>query len=114
MAILEIWRTIAEAPYFVVSNHGRVKYLVSDEIMVEHVDGDYDDDLYLGVNLFDYQGTEFCAPIEALVVEAFLGPLDGLEKIDHIDGDPWNNFVWNLRVNDAYWNHYGCKADDCE
>jgi hypothetical protein len=106
----EVWRRIREAPLFAVSTHGRVQNLLTEEIMEEHVDEDGDDE-YLGVNLIDRQGNEFCAPIDVLVVEAFVGPVDGLEQIIHYDDDPSNNNIWNLEVDAAFWD---CKADDCE
>lgn len=107
MTILEVWRPIREAPYFAVSNHGRVQSLLSGEIMEEYVEYE-GDDIYLGVNLLDEQGNEFSAPIDGLVVEAFLEPVDGMSCVIHIDGDPWNNFVWNLCPDEdltyAYFN----------
>lgn len=108
---MEVWRRIHEAPMFAISTHGRVQNLLSGEIMVEHTDYDGSESEYLGVNLIDRNGNEFCAPIEALVVEAFLGPIDGLERIIHKNGDPWDNHDWNLEVDASYWR---CKADDCE
>lgn len=108
MAILEVWRSIPEAPYFAVSNRGRVQNLLSGEVLAQEID---EDEGYLGIYLTDANATYFFVPIDVLVVEAFLGPVDGLEGIDHRDGDPWNNEVWNLVVTDAYWR---CKADDCE
>jgi hypothetical protein len=95
----EVWRTIPESPYFAVSNLGRVQYLVSGEIMEVHVDTE-GDDVYLGVNLIDEGGNEFCAPIECLVVDAFIQPAAYLEIVKHRDGDPWNNEVWNLEVDE--------------
>jgi hypothetical protein len=107
---MEVWRRIREAPMFTISNHGRVQNLLSGEIMVEQIDEDGLTE-YLIVYLIDRDGNEFCAPIEALVVEAFLGPIDGLERIIHKNGDPWDNHDWNLEVDASYWR---CKADDCE
>jgi hypothetical protein len=93
-----------------VSNHGRVWNLLGEERVGEEVD---EDEGYLGVYLTDDEGRYFFVPIDVLVVEAFLGPIDGLEGIDHLDGDPWNNQIWNLQVTDAYWGGHA-PCDDCE
>lgn len=112
MSALEIWRSIDEAPYFAVSNHGRVQNLLSQDLVEELVD---EDEGYLGVYLTDENGAPFFVPVDVLVIEAFLGPIDGLEGIRHLDGDPWNNAVWNLRVTcDYYGCSRKCLADDCE
>lgn len=105
--ITEIWRRIPEAPYFAISNHGRVQNLLSGEYMEEYIDPEEGE--FLGVYLMGEEGNYFY-PLDALVVEAFMGPVDGLEMIEHIDGDPWNNAVWNLNVNEAYWDWW----TDCE
>lgn len=107
---LEVWRSIPEAPYFTISNHGRVQYTVSGELMEQHID---EDEGCIGVFLQGDTGQPFFVPVDVLVVESFFGPVDGLEEIVHIDGDPWNSNDWNLDVNDSYWTHR-MACDDCE
>ena len=107
MTYLEVWRSIEYAPYFAISNKGRVQALLSGEVMAEEVD---EDEGLVGVFLTDERGQYFFVPIDILVVEAFIGPTDDMEEIHHIDGDPWNNEVWNLRPCLSWWT----DCNDCE
>lgn len=108
---LEVWRRVKGAALFAVSDHGRVQNLLSEEVMdLEPELDESTGELYLGIYLTDDHGGYFFVPVDILVVEAFLGPVDGLEAIIHRDKNPYNNAVWNLEVEDAYY----CLADDCE
>ena len=52
---------------------------------------------YMKVNLY-FDGKTHCYQVGRLIWECFNGPLNEGETIDHIDGDPLNNNLSNLRA----------------
>ena len=96
--VLEIWRPIDDAPGFTISNYGRVQDLLTGDLMELWPD---EDEGYLSVWLVDAEGHTWLAEVARLVAYAFLEPIEDDFEVDHIDGDPFNNEVWNLR-----WVHW--------
>ena len=89
----EIWKDVLgwEGKYQ-ASSTGRIKSLGSEKIMKPRKWKNYER-LYLckGGKRFGYQ-------VHRLVWEAFNGPIQEVMEIDHIDGDPSNNRLENLRA----------------
>ena len=46
--------------------------------------------------LRDWQGVQRCRSVGSLVLTTWLGPAPEGRETSHLDGDPWNNGVWNL------------------
>lgn len=94
----EIWRpVVGYEGYYEVSNFGRVKSLNykrtgRPEILKPGNNGNG----HLKVELSkDGKSKKFY--VHRLVAQAFLEPVPGKDYIDHIDGNPENNVVTNLR-----------------
>lgn len=49
------------------------------------------------VTLFDNEGRPQDRPVAELVLEAFVGPCPPGASVQHLDGDPQNNQLSNLR-----------------
>lgn len=89
----EIWKdVIGYEGYYQVSNIGNV-YSNRRTIVLKHREGR---DGYLNVSL-SVDGKKKLKKIHRLVYESFIGELDRSLVIDHIDNNPHNNHVSNLR-----------------
>lgn len=97
----EEWRAIPEHEHYEVSNLGRVRSVdrtimkacgpckLRGKILSQFPTTKYG---YLRASL----GSGHAAFVHRLVAGAFIGPADGRD-VDHVDGDPSNNVVSNLR-----------------
>lgn len=97
----EEWRRIAVAPDYEVSNLGRVKSFKGAEPRI----------LRPGTNPLGYHNYTLyvdCRPLfttaHTLVMAAFIGPRPSGLDIRHIDGNPGNNAVTNLK--------YGTRSEN--
>lgn len=98
---LEVWLEIEEAPRYLVSNYGRVQNRMSGLIFTPQIVGRG----YLCVKLMVGQ-KQIVRYIHRLVAETFFdGDHNGLE-VNHIDGDKWNNCIWNLEWVTSSENKY--------
>jgi hypothetical protein len=88
----EVWKQITEYPNYSISNWGNVKNMTTDKILVniKSTRG------YLFVGL-SKNGKRKMFLISRLVGEYFLDNFDPLLEIDHIDRNPQNNNITNLR-----------------
>lgn len=103
----EEWRpVVGYEGLYEVSNFGRVKSLarkvpsrgnglrpVKERILIAHKNGKG----YMNVILCLNGKTHKHGLVHRLVAEAFIPNPEGKPNIDHIDCDPLNNCVWNLR-----------------
>lgn len=88
----EVWKQIIDYPNYSISNFGYVKNTRFDKILVNNKlrDG------YLRVCL-SKNGKQKCFLISRLVGEYFLDNFNPSLDIDHIDRNPQNNNINNLR-----------------
>lgn len=88
------WAEVAGFPDYAVSNYGEVKSLRFDKILQPRVDayGKLRVTLYVDRTAHD-------AYIHRLVAAAFIDGYEDGTWVKHRDGDPTNNFVYNLRFN---------------
>lgn len=91
---IEEWRTVARATNYQVSSLGRVRNVSTGHtirLSVEKTNnGNYS---RYTVSL----GRKTRQKVHRLVAEAFIPNPDNLPYVDHIDGNPFNNAVSNLR-----------------
>lgn len=96
----EVWKQISTAPDYEVSNMGRVRrkrlkngvkvlYEIHPFVSTTHP--------YPEVKFCAYGGKRKLRNVHSLVAEAFIGRREKGQVIDHIDGNPFNNCVSNLR-----------------
>ena len=94
----EIWKNVkGYENKYMVSNLGRVKSLGNHKTRKEKIlKNKYDKGGYCQINLWKYgQMKHFL--VHRLVAEAFIDNSNNKPCIDHIDGNPMNNRVNNLR-----------------
>lgn len=93
---MEVWKDIVDFPNYQVSNLGNVKSLKRKMILKAkpiQKKGDY---VCYEVNLYNQNG-QCHKKIHRLVAEAFIPKVEGKTEIDHIDRNPANNHIDNLR-----------------
>jgi hypothetical protein len=89
----ETWKDIkGYEGYYAVSNFGRVKSLRSNKIMNATINSRGYPQVNLKVN-----GNRKCMRVHTLVAETFIPNPENKPQIDHIDTDPTNNHVSNLK-----------------
>lgn len=87
---MEEWKPVKECPVYEVSNKGRVRRAGRILRPGKNTRG------YIHVTTC-YMGVKTTRDVHRLVAEAFIDNPDRLSEIDHIDRDPSNNSVENLR-----------------
>lgn len=87
----EIWKDIDEYPNYQVSNLGRIKNKVTQQLLKPFLIGKG----YYGVALYRDNKSRFCY-IHRLVASAFLDKCENKPVINHKDGIRTNNAVGNL------------------
>ena len=94
----EVWKDITDFPNYQVSNLGNVKSIKKNIILkARPVEKKYGYVCYDVLLYNDTQKLGFHKKIHRLVAEAFIPNPDNRTEIDHIDRDPANNKVDNLR-----------------
>lgn len=90
----ESWRPVPGHPSYEVSDQGRVRNAATLHVLRPHRAGKSGN--YLRVHLGRGGRNRM---VHRLVAEAFIGPAPTYEPhdVDHLDGDPANNAVTNLR-----------------
>ena len=104
---MEEWRMIEEFPLYDVSSLGRVRRArgQANGVSLGRVLRTFTNGReYLVVGLADGKGNYFQRNVHRLVGEAFFGPLPEGMVTRHLDGDPTNNNVNNLK--------YGTQAEN--
>jgi hypothetical protein len=104
MEIAIEWRTIDEPPNYEVSSSGQVRNRTSHVIL--SAERQYKG--YLRVQLWR-DGHRQHKLVHQLVAAAFLGPADG-RQVDHIDRNPANNHIENLRYVSSSGNQKNKKS----
>jgi hypothetical protein len=94
----EEWRTILEAPRYVVSNFGRVANSITGRIMKTSVNSDGYPNLSLTI-ISPTGNIQINRSVHRLVAVAFLPTDDFSLEVNHKDGIKTNNVVWNLEWN---------------
>jgi len=94
----EIWKTIEGYETYSVSTFGNVRNDKTGKILKGR------GERYLQVAL-----NQINMLIHRLVALAFISNLENKECIDHIDGNPFNNNLTNLRWATQYENHHNLK-----
>jgi hypothetical protein len=91
---MEEWRQLEDYPEIAVSNTGRVGWYYSGAIL-----GELYYDPYKGYNRvrFYKEGKPTTKRVHRLVAQAFLPNPDNLPIVMHLDDNPSNNHVSNLR-----------------
>lgn len=85
----EIWRAVCCAPYYEVSNRGRVRSQF--KIIASQDKGKY------RVVHLQHNKRRIVRYVHTLVAAAFIGPRPKGHEVDHIDFDPSNNNEENLQ-----------------
>ena len=89
----ERWRPVIDFDRFEVSDQGRVRIAASRRVVATRLSATGG---YVMVTL-NMNGQKTSRRVHRLVLEAFVGPCPGGEYGCHIDGDPTNNRLKNLR-----------------
>ena len=94
---IEIWKDIENYPNYMVSNLGRIKSLNYNKTGKEKIlKLSIDDFGYCRVRLYEKPKSKFYY-VHKLVASAFIPNLENKPYIDHIDTNPQNNNISNLR-----------------
>ena len=109
----EVWKVIPKFQRYMVSNLSRVMNSKRGNMMTPSPNNKR----YLMVTLSN-NGRQASKCVHILVAEAFLENPEHLPEVDHIDGDPKNNRVSNLRwctssqnkANRKGWGKSKCKG----
>lgn len=88
---MENWILIKDFPKYEVSNEGRVRNIVTGQILKGHDNGHG----YETVTLYK-DGRAYTKKIHRLVAEAFLESSHDHLEVNHIDGNKTNNRIENL------------------
>lgn len=89
----EQWKPIKDYPNYKISDHGRVYNTKTDQFVAQMLTGKPE---YYYCNLRNGVGRKL-KRVHRLVAEAFIDNPDNLPLVDHIDRNPYNNHVSNLR-----------------
>ena len=93
----EIYKDIEGFPHYEVSNLGNVRHKKRKQVLKprqENTKGEY---IRYNVYVADETGKQKNQKVHRLVAKAFIPNPDNLPEIDHIDRNPANNRVDNLR-----------------
>ena len=96
---MEIWTDIIEYPQYEISNYGRVRNKRTNTILK----GSINNHGYVRFDLCD-NGKRVVRSGHRLVATHFLDMIEGLNCVNHKDGDKTNNHVSNLEWCDIKWN----------
>jgi|GEM_PF-6527126 len=111
----EVWKPIRIAPDYEVSNMGglrRKKIIYGRKVIYDIHSFVASTHPYPHVKLRTDSGIKKTFNLHVLVAEAFIGRRKKGQVIDHIDGDPLNNCVSNLRYVSRTENATGCPKSD--
>lgn len=103
----EVWREVEEFPHYHVSNHGRVKHAVRDEVRKLTINEKGFPVLLLSSAT---SPSRYLRQVNMLVARAFLAPpqFETDTAVWHIDGDLKNcraeNLRWEMRSRVLEWN----------
>lgn len=96
-----IWRPIEAPRGFSVSNEGQVRIDSRDRVLKQHINTG--GTVYVTL----YDGRNHIRSVAKLVARAFLDdpPRPTFDTPIHLDGDPWNNHVFNLMWRPKWFAH---------
>jgi hypothetical protein len=90
-----IWKTIKEAPMYEVSNTGLIKHSRLNRIVKGYLINGYNS---VNLKLNETENKKICRLVHRLVAEEFItNDIPDRIYVDHIDTNPLNNHVSNLR-----------------
>lgn len=96
------WHIIVDFPRYQISKDGSVMRISTGRILKTTSNGKYG---YQHVGLWQCNGDGYRKYVHVLVAEAFIGPRPVGLQIDHIDGNPKNNHLSNLRYLSPHENN---------
>lgn len=89
----ELWLTIKEAPIYSISNYGKVRNNLTQRIMRSYAVNKWG---HQKVNL-RYRQKNYHRLVHRLVLTGFVGDCPEKMECRHLDGNPLNNYLGNLR-----------------
>jgi hypothetical protein len=97
---MEIWKTIEEFPDYEVSSLGNIRNRDTKKVLkLRHSKSNK----YVRIMLYDNM-KPYTKTVHRIVAKAFIENPDGYKEIDHIDRNPKNNCVENLRWVECWRN----------